>query len=223
MNIKEAKTAELVAFYNEHTDKKIKKFVDRATAEKRCTELQKTTETHVPVKAFEPTFPAITVDGFKVCKVLRTLLYNYDTEPGFSDVTAEAIGKHLTATTLAIARILDRLVEVGLVRREETTVNRKAHTFLHFTELGRKFNVVNRITPLVKTEVVKPAKKATAPAPDGPKKQNTPPHLNLRCPSCGFYAKTTPEWLAKGRLQCPMNKAHGALLTAEERNEKRGR
>lgn len=39
LNIKTAKTAELVAFYNEHADKPVKKFVDRATAEKRVAAL----------------------------------------------------------------------------------------------------------------------------------------------------------------------------------------
>lgn len=39
-DIQAAKTAELVAFYNEHNaDKPVKKFADRATAEKRCIDL----------------------------------------------------------------------------------------------------------------------------------------------------------------------------------------
>lgn len=70
----------------------------------------------------------------------------------------------------------------------------------------------------------KPAKKESSETPDGePRKQNTPPHLNLRCPVCGYYAKTTPACLAKARLTCPVDAKHGHLLTAEERNEKRGR
>lgn len=36
--IKSAKTSELVAYYNQLTGKSIKKFQDRATAEKRCAE-----------------------------------------------------------------------------------------------------------------------------------------------------------------------------------------
>ena len=36
MNVKTATTAQLVAFYNEHADKPITKFRDRATAEARC-------------------------------------------------------------------------------------------------------------------------------------------------------------------------------------------
>lgn len=39
MNVKTATTAQLVAFYNEHADKAVTKFRDRATAEKRCQEL----------------------------------------------------------------------------------------------------------------------------------------------------------------------------------------
>ena len=39
MNVKTATAAQLVAFYNEHADTPIKKFRDRATAEKRCQEL----------------------------------------------------------------------------------------------------------------------------------------------------------------------------------------
>ncbi len=67
------------------------------------------------------------------------------------------------------------------------------------------------------TAEAKEAKKVAA--------QKTPPHLNLRCPvlGCGYYAKTTPAWLKKGRLVCPMDKTHGKLETADERGEKRGR
>lgn len=36
MEVNTASTAELVAFYNKHSEKPIKKFADRATAEKRC-------------------------------------------------------------------------------------------------------------------------------------------------------------------------------------------
>lgn len=39
IDITKATTAELVAFYNERTGKSIKKFQDRATAEKRCRNL----------------------------------------------------------------------------------------------------------------------------------------------------------------------------------------
>ncbi len=58
---------------------------------------------------------------------------------------------------------------------------------------------------------------------EGPKKKQTaPPHLNLRCPLCGYYAKSIPSMLAKGRLKCPVHPAQN-LETAEERHEKRGR
>ena len=39
MNISTASTAELVAFYNEHADRPIKKFADRETAERRVAAL----------------------------------------------------------------------------------------------------------------------------------------------------------------------------------------
>lgn len=39
INVKTATTAELVAFYNQHADKQVKKFQDRATAEARVTQL----------------------------------------------------------------------------------------------------------------------------------------------------------------------------------------
>lgn len=55
-----------------------------------------------------------------------------------------------------------------------------------------------------------------------PKKQKLTPHLNLRCPSCGYYAKSTPAMLSKARLTCPVDPKHGKLLTAEERGETRG-
>lgn len=62
-------------------------------------------------------------------------------------------------------------------------------------------------------------KEGAAPA----KKQNTPPHLNVRCACCGYYAKTTPAMMQIARLKCPVDPKHGNLLTAEERGENRGR
>lgn len=47
INVKTAKTAELVAFYNAHAFRPVKKFADRATAEKRVSALLETLE---PVK-----------------------------------------------------------------------------------------------------------------------------------------------------------------------------
>ena len=49
--IKTAKTAELVAFYNAHADKKVSKFQDRATAERRVAELVASLADVAPVKA----------------------------------------------------------------------------------------------------------------------------------------------------------------------------
>ena len=48
INVKTAATSELVAFYNAHSDKPVKKFADRATAEKRVAALLETLE---PVKS----------------------------------------------------------------------------------------------------------------------------------------------------------------------------
>lgn len=47
INVATAKTSELVAFYNANTDKPVKKFADRATAEKRVAALLETLQ---PVK-----------------------------------------------------------------------------------------------------------------------------------------------------------------------------
>lgn len=47
------------------------------------------------------------------------------------------------------------------------------------------------------------------------RKQPTKSHVNLRCPSCDYYAKTTREMLAVGRLKCPADGE--TLLTAKER------
>jgi hypothetical protein len=49
------------------------------------------------------------------------------------------------------------------------------------------------------------------------------PHLNLRCPHCGYYVKSTAAMLSRARLTCPVDLQHGLLLTAAERGEKRGR
>jgi hypothetical protein len=68
-----------------------------------------------------------------------------------------------------------------------------------------------------------PATKRRQPSDAPAKKQNTPPHLNVRCAACGYYAKTTPAMMKIARLLCPVDHKHGMLLTAEERGEKRGR
>ena len=64
MNVKTATTAQLVAFYNEHADKPVTTFRDRATAEKRCQELLDlvTSNEAAPVEA--PAKPAKKDDGF---------------------------------------------------------------------------------------------------------------------------------------------------------------
>lgn len=43
-------------------------------------------------------------------------------------------------------------------------------------------------------------------------------NLNLRCPECNYYARTTDEFLSQGRLRCPIHKSQ-ILLTVEERRE----
>lgn len=48
INVKTATIAELVAFYNKHADKQVKKFQDRATAERRVSELLATLTNFAP-------------------------------------------------------------------------------------------------------------------------------------------------------------------------------
>lgn len=83
--------------------------------------------------------------------------------------------------------------------------------------------VVVDSTPQAKAPISKPAITKPTPVPAAPKAQNTPPHLNLRCPVCAYYAKSTPAMLKLARLVCPVDRKHGILMTAEERGEKRGR
>lgn len=45
--------------------------------------------------------------------------------------------------------------------------------------------------------------------------------VNLRCPKCKFFAKTSAEMMGRGRLKCPVDGA--VLATKEERGEKKGR
>lgn len=52
--------------------------------------------------------------------------------------------------------------------------------------------------------------------------QPAPAQINLRCPDCGYFAKTTVVMMAKARLVCPVSLSHGKLLTPAEREEKRG-
>lgn len=74
-----------------------------------------------------------------------------------------------------------------------------------------------RAVPIA-TAAKRPVKKVVS---GDKKKQKIIPHLNLRCPACGYYAKTTPEWMSKGRLKCPVDGKD--LLTKIERGETRGR
>lgn len=46
--------------------------------------------------------------------------------------------------------------------------------------------------------------------------------VNLRCPRCAYYAKTTRGMLRRARLKCPLHPAE-VLETPSERNEQRGR
>lgn len=174
--IKDAKTSDLVEFWNiHHQNAPIKKFADRATAVKRCTALQES-------------------------------LSGTNTAPAPVQVLKSVVNKAIAAG--APVFINKPIAEVPAIEVITDKVSDKALKALE-AEKGKK-----------------PAKKST-PAlthvETGPKKQNTPPHLNLRCPSCGYYAKTTPACLKLARLICPVDPKHGKLLTADERNEKRGR
>lgn len=225
--------------------------------------------------------PVVTEEGKRLIQALRNLLYNYNEEPGFSDVTVDDLAKELMCNPVSTARIFDRLIELGLVVREKVKINNKPAEFHSFTAKGREYVETNGITSkkvspknlaskpvievitdkadakalaaLEKEQAAKakkalkapvpsalaknlketgitapkaktpPAPKAPRPEGEAPAKQNTPPHLNLRCPSCGYYAKSTPDMLAIARLACPVNSKHGILLTKEERGENRGR
>ena len=46
-------------------------------------------------------------------------------------------------------------------------------------------------------------------------------HVNLICDKCGYYAKTTRDFLKLGRLRCPLDST--VLKTKDERGETRGR
>lgn len=69
----------------------------------------------------------------------------------------------------------------------------------------------------------KPKREKKERAPREKKEKEAPsPHLNLRCGTCKFYAKTTEAMMKLGRLACPVDPKHGKLLTAVERSENRG-
>lgn len=94
-----------------------------------------------------------------------------------------------------------------------------------FTEAAPEPSPKLLLMPAAAPKAVAKAPKAAPPASGdpAPKKQVHAPMLNIRCGTCGFFAKTTPAMLGKGRLKCPIHASHGNLLTAEERGEKRGR
>jgi len=46
-------------------------------------------------------------------------------------------------------------------------------------------------------------------------------HVNLICSQCGYYAKTTQDFLKLARLRCPLDGT--VLRTKDERGETRGR
>ena len=104
---------------------------------------------------------------------------------------------------------------------EDTPEMAKAKKILE-QDRKRRDAGANAVEPAAAPAAPKPARKS-APSTGEAKKQNTPPHLNVRCASCGYYAKTTPAMMKIARLKCPVDAKHGNLLTAEERGEKRGR
>jgi hypothetical protein len=164
------KTSQLVALYNLTTDKKIKKFADRKTAEKRILSLLAPNGQEEEYRAFRAKYGKASIEVA-------------DAElPDLFPVPVPVIVPTDAQSDKAVAAV-----------NAETEAMKKKR--------GRK----------------------AAPRVDGsaPAKQNTPPHLNLRCPVCAYYAKTTPAMLKLARLACPLG--HGKLLTAEERGEKRGR
>lgn len=175
--IKTLKTAEIINLYNSHLMEgasAVKKFSDRAAAEKR---LLKLAEENLGLMDRLNDL----ANGNGSMPLLESDLVDPKPEPELGNPQG---------LTLVGAKALDAVLAAKKAAEEKEA-----------------------------KKVAKATKKAAA----GPKKQKTIPQINLRCPSCGFFAKTTTEWHAKGKLVCPMNKAHGVLQTAEERGEKRGR
>ena len=95
MNVKTATTAQLVAFYNEHADKPVTKFRDRATAEKRCQELLDlvTSNEAAPVEA--PAKPAKKDDGFLANTVAFAKNREEEKKVGKSDKKEKSMLKSL--------------------------------------------------------------------------------------------------------------------------------
>ncbi len=216
------KTNELVALYNLPRTKPIKKFETRAKGEKAVANLISPIDSDGDAFSDYAVFVAkygltAAESGVKLPTALGGKENVAPRPPANASVSSD--------TKPAIAVITDQASDAAVAAVDVPA------TTSHLKLLQKK--VANKkVAPVA--EVVLPPEPAVVEAPviagsvapaAAPKKQNTPPHLNLRCPigSCGYYAKTTPGWLAKGRLVCPMNPAHGILKTAEERAEKRGK
>ena len=78
LDVKKATTKELVEFYNDHTDKPVVKFRDRATAEKRC--LQAAQDFGIPLKQDDleiiikpSTLVKPATEGAKIARVIDAL------------------------------------------------------------------------------------------------------------------------------------------------------
>lgn len=149
-----------------------------------------------PPKKEEAKAPSITTDGKAMLRLLAKGKVNlYDLSEPLDKTPAELSSMAKELHTLGFATETD------------------GDDVLTATDAGIEFAKSNGLLKRVR---------GTAPA-DGaePKKQNTPPHLNLRCAKCGYYAKSTPAMLAIARLKCPVD--NSILQTKEERGETRGK
>lgn len=153
------------------------------------------------------------VAGLKTAQVIT--LYNLSVETG------KAVKKFADRKT-AEGRMLKALAPNGQEDEYRAFVEKHG---ADAKSAGIELPVLEAPKPEANEEAPKKRGRKAAPRQDGdaPRKQNTPPHLNLRCPTCQYYAKSTPAMLKIARLICPVDPKHGKLLTAEERGEKRGR
>ena len=113
MNVKTATTAQLVAFYNEHADKPVTKFRDRATAEKRCQELLDldTANEAAPVEA--PAKQAKKDDGFLANTVAFAKNREEEKASGKKDKKEKSLLKTLLDSKPA------KVVPAPVVKKEE--------------------------------------------------------------------------------------------------------
>lgn len=195
---KSLKTSQLVDVHNGICIKPVKKFVDRATAEARV--IAAITE-NVDNKAG--------ASREDILKLLQRSEVRLILQP-----EQVAIQTAKPAPVVELKKAVDKAIASG----SPVLVNKPAIEVLTDKASDKALKAVEsegNKKPI--------AKKSAAPSEDGPRKQNTPPHLNVRCAHCGYYAKTTPAMMKIARLKCPVDGKHGNLLTAEERNEKRGR